>query len=92
MRDCEGVEKTALKGRNKKFVSQSLEKCKQVLTCSQPLSSTNKSFRVYNNTIFTFEQEKAGFSNFYCKRELKDDVYTKPLDLVLSQWEDLSPF
>ena len=40
--DGEGVEKTALKGMNKKFVFQSLKKCKHVLTCLQPLSSTNK--------------------------------------------------
>ena len=62
-----------------------------MLTCDQPLSSTNKSFRVHDNTIFTYEQEIT-FSNFYCKRELTDDVHTKPLDLVLSPWEDVSRF
>ena len=46
LRDREGVETTALKGMNKKFVSQSSDKCKQVLTCGQSLSSTSKRFRV----------------------------------------------
>ena len=75
---------------NKKFVS--LDKCKHVLICGLPLSSTNKKFRVHDNTTFTNEQEKAGFFNFYCKRELTDDVHTKTLDLVLSPWEDVSRF
>ena len=76
---------------NKKFVSQSLDKFKQVLTCGQSLCPT-KRFRVHNNTIFTCEKEKVGFSNFYCKRELTDDVHTKPLDLVLTPWEDIFDF
>ena len=88
LKDGEGVEKSALKGMNKSYVSEAFDKCKQVLETGQSLSSTNKSFRVHNNTIFTYEQEKAGFSNFYCKRQLIDDVHTCPLDLILSPWED----
>ena len=48
----------------------------------------NKGFRVKDNTLFTYEQSWAGIGNFYCKRELVDDVHTKPLDIVLCPWED----
>ena len=75
LKDGEGVQKIALKGMNKKFVPPSLEKCKQVLNCGKLLSFTNKSFRVYDNTIFTYKQEKVGFYIFYCIRELTDDMH-----------------
>ena len=57
-----------------------------------PSTSTNKSFRMHNNTIFTYEQEKTRFSQFYCKHELVDNIHTKPLDLVLSPWPSKEAF
>ena len=56
LRDGEGVEKMALKDMKKKFVSQSLDKCKHMLISFlyQLLSSINKSFRVHDNTILTY--------------------------------------
>ena len=85
LKDREGVEKTALKGINKDWVENALEKSKSVLETGKT-ASVNKSFRLHNNTIFTYEQEKTGFSAFYCKRELVDALRTKPLDLVLNPW------
>ena len=85
LKDRDGVEKTALKGINKDWVENALEKSKSVLETGKT-ASVNKSFRLHNNTIFTYEQEKTGFSAFYCKRELVDALRTKPLDLVLNPW------
>ena len=86
LKDKEGFEKTALKGVNKAGVENALEKTKKVLETGESTFSTNKSFRVHQNTIFTYEQDKKGFSQFYCKRKLIDSIHTVPLDLILSPW------
>ena len=86
LKDAKGEEKTELKGINKRFVQNALATSQKVLESGIPSTSNNKSFRVHNSTIFTYEQEKTGFSQFYCKRELVDNIHTKPFDLVLSPW------
>ena len=68
--------KTALKGLNKNFLQNPLELCKEVLKTGCSQYSTNKSFRVRDNTMFTYEQKSPGLGNFYCKRELVDGVHT----------------
>lgn len=41
-----------------------------VLKTGQPRSSVHKGFRARDNTIFTYKQERCGFTYFYCKREV----------------------
>ena len=64
LRDAKGEEKTALKGINKNFVQNALATSQKVLETGIPSTSTNKSFRVHNNTIFTYEQERPDLANF----------------------------
>ena len=88
LEDQDGNFKSALKGLNKAEVENPLEKCKEVLETGKTNFGLNKGFRVHDNTLFTYEQRRAGIGNFYCKRELVDNIHTKPLDLVLSPWEE----
>ena len=88
LEDRDGFCKTALKGLNKTDIENPLEKCKEVLHTGKTDVGINKGFRVRDNTLFTYEQRRAGIGNFYCKRELVDDVHTKPLDIVLCPWEE----
>ena len=92
LKDAKGEKKTALKGINKSFVQNALATSQKVLETGIPSTSTNKSFRVHNNTIFTYEHAKTGFSQFYCKRELVDNIDTKPIDLALSPWPSKEAF
>ena len=46
LKNCEETEKMPWKSMNKKFISQSLNKCEQVLHSGQPPFYSNKSFRV----------------------------------------------
>jgi len=39
---------------------------------------------VRNNAVFTYTQERRGFSYLYCKRKvLHDGIHTAPLDITL---------
>ena len=45
-------------------------------------SGTNKGFRLRGSSIYTYIQERCGFSYFYPKRKVMDDgVSTRPLDI-----------
>jgi hypothetical protein len=45
-------------------------------------SSTNRGFRSMDNQVFTYFQERIGFSYFYPKRKvLADGVSTAPLEI-----------
>ena len=51
------------------------------------ISAKNMGFRLKNNNIFTYSQEKIGFNYFYCKRKvLEDGISTVPLDIELCPW------
>ena len=57
---------------------------RRVLKYGRSCIGTNRGFRVRNNAIFTYTQEKRGFSYFYCKRKVLDDgIHTIPLDITL---------
>jgi hypothetical protein len=57
---------------------------KRVLTTEKAQTSTNMGFISKNNSIFTYHQQRAAFSYFYCKRVIDTDgVSSKPLDIVL---------
>ena len=60
----------------------------QVLTSGEPVAAINHGIRRYDNTMYTYEQERTGVSWFYCKRQvLEDGVHTVPLDITLSPWD-----
>ena len=76
--------KFSSKGVGKRFVTDPLGTFRDVLQSQRPATGTNRGFRARNNGIFTYEQERTGFSYFYCKRRVLDDgIHTVPLDITL---------
>jgi hypothetical protein len=81
--------KFSCKGVNKKNVENPMETYTNVLETKQPSKAVNRGFRYYNHSVYTYLQEKRGFSYFYCKREvLQDGRNTIPLDVVISPADD----
>ena len=53
-----------------------------VLLTKMSGSGTNRGFRSVDNTVYTYLQQRAGFSYVYPKRKvLADGVSTAPLDI-----------
>jgi len=76
--------KFSCKGINKSALNCPMTTFRHVLETGVPSSGINRGFRAKNNTIFTYVQERKGFSYFYCKRKvLSDGIHTEPLDVVL---------
>ena len=76
--------KFSSKGISKNRVNNPLEIFKSVIETKQSVSSSNIGFISKNNSIFTYEQNRSGFSYFYPKRiVLADGISTKPLDITL---------
>ncbi|XP_033729182.1 uncharacterized protein LOC117318295 isoform X1 [Pecten maximus] len=76
--------KISCKGINKRQLRHPIELYKDVLFNKEVRSKVNRGFRVINNQIVTYTQEKCGFTSFYPKRKvLEDGIRTEPLDLVL---------
>ena len=83
--DGEQGSKFSSKGIQKRAVKDAAGIMTKVLETKQSASATNIGFRARDNTMFTYTQERAGFSYFYCKRKLQPDgIHTEPLDLVLT--------
>ena len=79
--------KFSCKGLNKAVLKKTFPSYQHVLQTGQTKSSTNQGFRTRDNTIYTYQQSKAGLSYFYCKREvLQDGVHTRPLSITLTPW------
>ena len=79
--DC----KFSSKGISKNRVTDPMSTFRKVLQTQQPGYGINKGFRARNNCIFSYEQQRNGFSYFYCKRKVLDDgIHTVPLNLVLT--------
>ena len=80
---CFGKEdKFSCKGINKRLNGIHKDKYMDVLLTKQSGSVTNRGFRVIDNKMYTYLQERAGFSYFYPKRKvLADGVSTIPLDI-----------
>ena len=79
--------KFSSKGISKRLVQDPLSIFHNVLSTQHPSIGLNKGFRARDNTIFSYTQQRAGFTYFYCKRRVLDDgVSTVPLDLELSPW------
>jgi hypothetical protein len=73
-----GEDKVSCKGVNRKSNNVTKEKYMDVLLTKQSGSGTNRGFR----SIYTYLQERAGFSYVYPKRKvLADGVSTTPLDI-----------
>ncbi len=81
--------KISCKGVNKCCLDNPLEIFTSVLETKNSFQNVNRGIRVRNGTVFSYEQQKNGFSYFYCKRKvLEDGVTTEPLDIVLSPVND----
>ena len=80
---CFGAyDKFSCKGINKKTNEINKQKYLNVLLTKQRSAGLNKGFWVVNNSMFTYEQVRDGFSYFYPKRKvLEDGVTTLPLDI-----------
>ena len=78
---CFGAyDKFSCKGVNRKTNDINKEKYLNVLLTKQSCAGLNKGFRVVNNSMYTYEQVRDGFSYFYPKRKvLEDKVTTMPL-------------
>ena len=76
--------KFSSKGVSKRHLKAPMTKFRHVLKTHKAESSSNHGFRVRDNTIYTYTQERRGFSYFYCKRKVLDDgINTIPLDITL---------
>ena len=76
--------KFSSKGISKRNIKTPMAIFRRVLKTGSSSSGINRGFRVRNNTIFTYTQERRGFAYFYCKRRvLGDGIHTKPLDITV---------
>jgi G:T-mismatch repair DNA endonuclease (very short patch repair protein) len=77
-----GSIKTATKALNKTQNKMTKEKFLNVLKSKTAGSGTNRGFRVMNNSIYTYTQQRSALSYFYTKRWVMDDgVSTQPLSI-----------
>ena len=81
---CFGKEdKFSCKGINKRTNQITKDKYMDVLLSKKSGSSTNRGFRSMDNQVFTYFQERTGFSYFYTQRKvLADGVSTVPLEIL----------
>ena len=76
--------KFSSKGVSKRHLTSPMTKFRRVLKTHRAQSGCNRGFRVRNNAVFTYTQERRGFSYLYCKRKVLDDgIHTDPLDITL---------
>jgi hypothetical protein len=81
--------KFSSKGISKKTVLAPLTTFRHVLKMQRPGSGSNKGFRARINGVYTYQQQRSGFSYFYCKRRvLNDGRTTVPLDIELCPVKD----
>ena len=76
--------KFSSKGINKNNVRDAWATYDDVLTNQKAGSGINRGIRARDNTMFSYTQERSGFSYFYCKRKvLEDGISTEPLTITL---------
>jgi hypothetical protein len=79
-----GQFKFSSKGINKSKVENPKKVFRDVLFLRKSGEGINAGFRVQNNTMKTYHQQKDAFSYVYCKRKLDSDgVSTLPLDITI---------
>jgi hypothetical protein len=70
------------KGINKRTNQITKDNYMDVLLSKKSGSSTNRGFRSMDSQVFTYFQERSGFSYFYPKRKVwKMGVSTAPLEI-----------
>ena len=75
--------KYSLKGVNKQFYNP-INLFERVLNTTETFTAVNKGIRTFNNTVYTYSQQKKAFTYLYCKRVVQlDGIHTKPLNIVL---------
>ena len=75
-----GVDKFSCKGVSKKQNDMTFQRYKNCLFESTLDKASNIGFRVYDQGIVTYKQEKLGLSAYYDKRcVLEDGIHTRPL-------------
>lgn len=75
-------DKLSSKGINKNTNDITIESFKNVLHTKEDTTATNRGFRMVNNRIVSYLQEKKGLTYFYDKRKvLEDGISTEPLDI-----------
>ena len=75
-----GVEKFSCKGVSKKQNDMSFERYKDCLNHIGVDKAKNTGFRVHDQGVVTYEQNKLGLSAYYDKRYvLADNIHTRPL-------------
>ena len=81
----QGKFKFSSKGVNKQHVKNPLAVFREVLELGKSGKGKNIGFRVRDNMMHTYTQEKNAFSYLYCKRKVLDDgIETEPLDIILT--------
>ena len=85
----EGRNCVKAKGINKCALVDPMSLYTKALFQKTSSSVQNIGFRPHENQVFTYSQERRGFSYFYVKRiVLPNGIDTMPLDLILNPWEN----
>jgi hypothetical protein len=80
----EGKTKMSSKGINKHTIDNPLDLFRNVLKHKKSEGGVNVGFRINDNKIFTYTQDKKAFSYLYCKRKVLDcGIQTEPLDITI---------
>ena len=76
--------KFSSKGISKQKVKDPEHIFKTVIETQVPATGVNKGFRARDNHMFSYTQERCGFSYLYMKRKVLDDgIHTVPLEITL---------
>ena len=76
--------KVRSKGLQRGALSEPVRVFREVLATGVPASGTNLGIRARGGTMYTYSQERAAVSSFYCKRQvMKDGTRSRPLPTVL---------
>jgi hypothetical protein len=80
----ENIIKFSSKGVNKSTIKEPMEIFQNVLENRKSGTGSNVGFRLRENVMSTYSQEKNAFSYLYCKRRILDDgISTLPLDITI---------
>ena len=83
-RSLKWIYKLVSKGVSKKFVKNPVYIYRHVIRTQERKSGCIKGIRLWDNSLYSYMQNKSCFSYFYIKREvMKDGSSTRPLQLLL---------
>ncbi len=76
--------KLVSKGVSKRNVRKPVYIYRHVIRTQERMGSVNKGIRLWDNSLYTYMQNKLAFSYYYCKREVdQNGSSTRPLNIVL---------